>query len=81
MKAEDLILLAAIAAGVFFVMKKAKAAPADPSKQPQYTNTKLIQETNGWRYYTDGTVIGPDGQYYQQDAQVYDPLAQYRSAF
>lgn len=27
----------------------------------------------GWKYYTDGTSISPDGKYYYQGDQVYDP--------
>jgi hypothetical protein len=30
----------------------------------------LIQETNGWKYYSDGTAIGPDGTYYYQGQAV-----------
>ena len=29
--------------------------------------------SNGWRYFSDGTSIGPDGVYYYQGQQVYDP--------
>ena len=31
----------------------------------------------GWKYYSDGTAISPDGVYYFQGNQVYDPLDQY----
>lgn len=26
---------------------------------------RLTAEWDGWKYYSDGTVIGPDGTYYQ----------------
>ena len=28
---------------------------------------------NGWRYFSDGTTISPDGVYYSNGQQVYDP--------
>lgn len=31
----------------------------------------------GWKYYSDGTAVSPDGVYYFQGNQVYDPLDQY----
>ena len=33
----------------------------------------LIQETNGWKYYSDGTAIGPDGTYYSQGQAITGP--------
>ncbi len=34
------------------------------------TRSTLIQETDGWKYYSDGTAIGPDGTYYFQGKAV-----------
>ena len=31
------------------------------------------EEGYGWRYFSDGTVISPDGEYYQDGNLVYDP--------
>jgi hypothetical protein len=31
-------------------------------------------EGYGWRYFSDGTVISPSGQYYQGDELIYDPI-------
>ena len=31
------------------------------------------EEGYGWRYFSDGTVISPDGEYYQNGELVYDP--------
>jgi hypothetical protein len=30
--------------------------------------------SNGWRYFTDGTAIGPDGKYYFQGQEVWSPV-------
>lgn len=29
----------------------------------------------GWQYFTDGTAIGPDGSYYANGVQVWNPAA------
>lgn len=40
----------------------------------EITNTALPGENGyGWRYFSDGTAIGPDGNYYYQGQQIYDP--------
>lgn len=33
--------------------------------------TTLVMDFDGWKYYSDGTVIGPDGSYYFKGDQVY----------
>lgn len=62
MKKEDIIVMGMAGLAVFllygFLNKKAA---------PVYANdysTKLVTEWAGWKYYSDGTVIGPDGSYY-----------------
>jgi hypothetical protein len=37
------------------------------------TATTPGQEGYGWRYFTDGTAISPDGKYYSGGSLVYDP--------
>lgn len=84
MKNENLIILAAAAAGVFVVYKmtRAKASPQGNTASSlnnggalptmEITNTALPGQTGwGWKYYTDGTSIGPDGTYYQGGSTVY----------
>jgi hypothetical protein len=39
----------------------------------QNTATTPGQEGYGWRYFTDGTAISPDGKYYSGGSLVYDP--------
>lgn len=36
--------------------------------------TSLIQESDGWKYYTDGTAIGPDGKYYKGGQLIFSPM-------
>jgi hypothetical protein len=42
----------------------------------QNTATTPGQEGYGWRYFTDGTAISPDGKYYSGGSLVYDPSNQ-----
>jgi hypothetical protein len=42
----------------------------------QNTATTPNQEGYGWRYFTDGTAISPDGKYYSGGSLVYDPSNQ-----
>jgi hypothetical protein len=37
------------------------------------TATKPGDPGWGWKYYSDGTSIGPDGKYYHKGQQIYDP--------
>jgi len=48
----------------------------------EITNPALPGQTGyGWRYFSNGTAIGPDGKYYNQDGQVaYDPSSRSDSA-
>lgn len=34
--------------------------------------------SNGWRYFSDGTSISPDGVYYQGGNQVFNPAGMYQ---
>lgn len=78
MKDEDLILLGLVAVSVFAVFKmfpkRAAAAPAPAGNT--YGATEIMRD-NGWTYYSDGTAIGPDGRYYYQGAEVYNPRGMY----
>lgn len=54
-------------------------AGGTPANSPDYvteiTNPSLPGQTGyGWRYFSNGTAIGPDGKYYNQEGKVaYDP--------
>ncbi|MFZ3221285.1 MAG: hypothetical protein WA174_14705 [Rhodoferax sp.] len=40
----------------------------------EITNTATPGQTGwGWKYYSDGTSIGPDGRYYSGGSEVYNP--------
>lgn len=80
MTKDDLILIGMLAAGTMILLplmtRKATAAPAARPTGNQY-GAKEIMRAEGWTYYTDGTVIDPDGQYYSNGAVVYDPRGMY----
>lgn len=80
MNKENMILLAVVAASVFglaryLVGRTRGSAPAGNVYGAQ--EVPLAVE-NGWKYYTDGTAIGPDGRYYYQGAEVYNPAGMYK---
>jgi hypothetical protein len=83
MKLEDILILAGVSCALFWIAKKAKAksVPATVSQVNPASYATLITESDGWKYYTDGTSIGPDGTYYKGGDMVYDPQGMYRSAF
>ena len=75
MKKQDLFLMLATAAGLWLALKAvtAKAGPRAPAISKagqQYTS--IVAEDSGWKYYSDGTAIGPDGDYYSMGKKVYD---------
>ncbi|MYM39663.1 hypothetical protein [Duganella qianjiadongensis] len=81
MKKDDLIMLAMLGAGVFlipklFAKKAGTSASTSSSSQPWVSE---IMRDNGYVYYSDGTVITPDGQYYKQGDLVYSPGGMYAS--
>ncbi len=80
--------MAAIAIAI--LARKAASAVADAANavkqfiKPASTGAREIRTAgarDGWRYFDDGTAIGPDGIYYKNGVQVYDPQAEYRSSF
>lgn len=84
MKADSLIIIAAAGLGLFAIYKMVKPAAAAASGTAPVKgtgaavstirNTALPGEPGwGWTYYTDGTAIGPDGKYYFQGTEVYNP--------
>ena len=80
MKSDTVIILAAAAAGLFFVARLAKRATGGGTVLNQANRTAAIantalpgQEGWGWQYFSDGTAIGPDGRYYLNGTEVYNP--------
>jgi hypothetical protein len=81
-KTEDLILLGVVAMGVFVVMPallKRRTAPAGIVSNTYGAQEVMVSgNTNGWRYFTDGTSIDPNGRYYKGSELMYDPLGMYQ---
>lgn len=81
MNKEDLILLAVVGGGVFLMARylagrtRNSSVPAGPANT--YGATEVMRDS-GWIYYSDGTAVGPDGRYYFQGQQVYDPRGMYK---
>lgn len=83
MKTDTLVIIAVAAAGLFVLSRtvRAKGIGAgtgtilnQSNKVNAIGNNALPGEPGwGWSYFTDGTAIGPDGKYYFQGAEVYDP--------
>ena len=71
MKNESLLILAGAAAAAFLLLKsRPKAAP---SAAAAGAPAEVFGESrNGWRYFTDGTAIAPDGRYYKNGELVYN---------
>lgn len=66
---KDVLIVAGMALAVYLLMGK-KSQP-----RPQDAAATLIMDVGGWRYFTDGTAIGPDGAYYFQGKAVTGPNA------
>jgi hypothetical protein len=82
MKSTDLLMLLAAAGAVFFVAKMASGQTPAASSGTATARTgagsvgsggaTLVQQWQGWKYYSDGTAIDPFGSYYYQGAKVWD---------
>lgn len=74
MKTEDILIIAAVALGVFFIGKRYTSAALQP--QTSSNGVRLVQSYGGWDYYSDGTAIdNGSGCYYYQGRQVSCPSA------
>lgn len=76
MENKDLVVIAAAAVAVWFIVKK--MAPTASAKAPatggQIVNNALPGEPGwGWDYFDGGVAIGPDGSYYLQGNKVWSP--------
>lgn len=78
MNKNTLLIAAAALAAYFFATKFAggakPATKATGTGAVGSTGATLIQEWNGWKYYTDGTAIDPFGAYYLNGQKVWDPI-------
>lgn len=87
MKSDTLIILAAAGIGLYLVAKMTKSAKAGTTAgslnmggnvngqaaQEVFNSALPGQEGWGWRYFSDGTSIGPDGSYYMGGSKVWSP--------
>lgn len=79
MKTDTLLIIVAAAVGLFVISRAVRAQGTgtvldQSNKVSAIPNNALPGQPGwGWRYYSDGTAIGPDGRYYFQGAEVYDP--------
>lgn len=77
MKTDQLVSIVAgavITVLVTLALTSKKAAAAVPVGPTGISNAALPGQPGwGWQYFSDGTVIGPDGTYYQNGAQVWRP--------
>jgi hypothetical protein len=68
-KKDDLMMLGALLVGAAFFMTKSKAA----APRGGVTEIQTAGDANGWRYFSNGTAISPDGTYYQGGVAVWNP--------
>ena len=82
MDKEDLMLIGLAAAGLYFMWKSTKAnssntinnlGQAIKSVSEIFTGATGTQPASGWRFFTDGTSISPDGTYYQNGVKIWSP--------
>lgn len=85
MKQSELIVLGLAGLAVFMILKgRAATGPTVKAGGPGGTanltgGTREILDSrglpfdNGWRYYSDGTSIGPDGAYYLNGQMIWKP--------
>lgn len=64
--------------GIFDIMRRQRkesgaAIPQNTQKVTEVLDGSGNQFGNGWRYFTDGTAIGPDGSYYQGGSLIWSP--------
>lgn len=82
MKKDDFVLMVGAAIGVFiiaqFIMKKAqgKTSQGIAAGEP-YPYATMITQNDGWQYFTDGTAIGPNGDYYKNGQLIYTANGMY----
>lgn len=71
MKKEQLVMIMGfVAAAMFMASRKVSAKPAG------YVGEIFPDgDTNGWRYFENGTAISPDGTYYQNGQMVWNPMS------
>lgn len=73
MKSKDLLIIVAVALGIFVIGRRVMANPVPASNG----KTTLIMSYDGWDYFSDGTAIdyntSPTGSYYYKGQLVSSP--------
>lgn len=70
MKTNDILLIAAVAAGVYLLARSSSSntiknmGEAINGISEIFTGAKQGEAGYGWRYFSDGASISPDGKYY-----------------
>lgn len=58
---KEIMIVGGMALAVYLLLSgKGKALVSTAAAD----KTKLVMDFDGWKYYSDGTVIGPDASYY-----------------
>lgn len=79
MKNEEIIVLGLAAVAVYFILKNSHGTantvnnlgPAVNGISQIFTGAQQGDAGYGWKYYTDGTAIDPQGNYYYQGVKVW----------
>jgi len=84
MKQTDILLLLGLGIGLLVFMKKATAKPVLQIATGGTLADKVASQAlapgdagYGWKYFTDGTAINPDGTQYYQGGQLIWNAANY----
>lgn len=69
MNVKDLLIFAGVAVGAYMLLKRKDMVSL---RANEIENNALPGQSGyGWRYFTDGTAISPDGTYYYKGQMVY----------
>lgn len=67
---KDFVILGLAAAAAWFILGKKGASSGTKEVFDASTNERF---SNGWRYFSDGTSIDPQGNYYSGNALIWSP--------
>lgn len=71
------MIILGVAAAALFLVTQAKAKGTTVARAAKNVTTEILNSGNGWgngwRYFSDGTSISPDGKYYKGGALIWQP--------
>lgn len=77
MKQSDVLIMAGAAVAVYlfynYIDGKRQPQQGIPKPVQQQDFATLFKQWQGWQYFSDGTVIGPDGCYFHNGEKVWCP--------